>query len=150
MEVYASFAVLFARIENRLRMVMLISNRSKPCRYYQNGVCSIYESRPPACKLYPVTPYFDEILIDTSCPALGWEGLPIMEEGAVSRSFYHERLENFEQKLERTEEFLGNLDWKFRPVYEIDGIALLEYTGVQQNSFIQMHRASLKHLNHFT
>jgi len=144
--VYKNFLVAFARIDHKLRLVMLISNRIKPCLYYENKQCTIYDNRPPACHLYPITPFYDQVLVDSSCHAVGTQGTLLWSEGKVDASFYHERLENFDDKVQKCEQFLANLDWKFRPIFEIDGITLLEYVGVQQNSFIQMHKASLPFL----
>lgn len=150
--VYEHFLIAFAIIDKKLRMVMVFSNRVKACLYYKKGACTIYNKRPPACKLYPLAPYYDEILVDSSCPALGHIGIPIVRNGAtllsrVNEPFYHARLENFSDKVADSDLFLQRLNWEFRPILELEGIMLLTYTGAQQNSFIQMHKASLGFLD---
>ena len=132
-------------------MVMILSNGFSPCIYYKDGSCSIYDERPPACRLYPYTPYNDEVLIDTTCEAIGHEGIEINVGGTklleqVNPSFFHPRLEGFSAKLDRAEAFLESLNWEFRPILQLGDVMLLEYRGSQQNSFIQMHKASLEFL----
>ena len=146
--VYEKFLIAFALIDDKLRVVMLISNRNKPCIYYKDKRCTIYEERPPACVLYPYTPYFDEVLIDTACEAVGDVGLSLTQDAdklleKVHPSFYHKRLEGFSSKLEVTQEFLDNLDNNFEAIVDIEGITLMSYVGKEDNEFLKMHKASL-------
>ena len=150
--IYKKFLITFAVIDGRLRMVMILSNGFSPCLYYKEGACTIYDERPPACVLYPYTPYDDEVLIDTTCDAIGEIGSEVNVGGTklldqVDPSFYHPRLEGFSQKLDESEAFLESLNWEFRPILQLGDIMLQAYTGNQQNSFIQMHKASLEFLN---
>ena len=149
--VYKKFLIAFAVFEHRVKAVMLLSNKFSPCLYYKEGKCSIYEERPPVCKIYPYTPYFDDVLIDTACEGVGHNGMKMVREGECLKErmlegFYDERFENFMDKLADTDIFLEKLGFEFRPILEIEGVKLLEYIGSQQNSFIQMHKASLEFL----
>ena len=151
-DVYERFLIAFAYIDEKLRMVMLISNRKKPCIYYQEGLCTIYESRPPACVLYPFTPFYDELLIDTACDAVGSEGFLLQadeREGTqqIHPSFFHQRVENFFDKLKATERFLEGLDSSFEPILELDGVTLMHYVGTYRDDAIKMHHDSMKHLD---
>lgn len=148
-EVYEKFLIAFAFIDGQLRMLMVISNKFSPCMYYKNNQCTIYDTRPPACKLYPYTPYFEEILIDTQCEAVGEVGIPMVVNGTLLDSFKHKRLENFRDKLDDTQFYLYNLGHQFRPLIEIEGVMLLEYTGEVDDAFIQMHKTSLAHVGHW-
>ncbi len=149
--VYKKFLIAFAVIDGRMRALMLLSNRYSPCIYYKEGKCTIYDERPPACVIYPYTPFYDEILIDTSCPAVGLQGsemvipAPTVHE-QMHKDFFHERMVDFADKLADTDIFLEKLRFEFRPIFEIDGIKLLEYMGDQKNSYIQMHKASLEYM----
>lgn len=149
--VYKNFLIAFAVFEGRVKAVMLLSNQLRPCLYYKEGRCSIYETRPPACRMYPYTPYFDDVFIDTTCDAVGSEGFPMFDpdtsrSAPIPEAFYDKRFEEFSDKLADTDIFLDKLGFEFRPILEIGGVKLLEYLGEQQNSFIQMHKASLEFL----
>jgi len=150
--VFEKFLIAFALIDEKLRVVMLISDRKKPCLYYKESRCTIYEQRPPACVLYPYTPYFDEILIDTACDAVGGFGFELQQDKSTSLEmvhpdFYHKRLEGFPQKLEDTQNFLEELDDSFEALFDIEGLTLMAYTGVKDNDFLKMHKASLALVN---
>lgn len=149
--VYENFLIAFAYVDEKLRVVMLLSNRSTPCRFYVDNLCTIYESRPPACTLYPFTPYYDEVLIDTACHAVGSSGFSLIQEdkiglASVHPSFYHTRLEDFALKLKDTETFLENLGDDFEIILEVEGVSLMRYTGSVEHSALKMHKASLKHV----
>lgn len=148
--VYKKFLIAFAMIDDALRIVMLISNRDKPCIYYQNSRCTIYENRPPACVTYPFTPFYDEVLVDTACEAVGFVGFELKqeEEGVLEQihpSFYHKRFEDFSSKLKDTEKFLEDLDASFEVVLNVEGIDLMRYVGQKDSDVLKMHHASLEH-----
>lgn len=147
--VYENFLIAFALIDDKLRVVMLISNRTQPCIYYKENRCTIYEQRPPACVLYPYTPYFNDVLIDTACEAVGEQGFSLKQDAdtllaKVHPSFYHKRLESFSSKLGETQDFLESLDDNFEAILEVEGITLMAYVGKGNNDFLKMHKASLK------
>jgi uncharacterized protein len=153
--VYKNFLTAFAYIDGNLRLVMLISNRKKPCSYFKDGRCTIYNERPPACTMYPFTPYFDDVLIDTACEAVGFAGFELQmpdKEGLeqVHPSFYHPRLERFSDKYNDTVRFLERIDENFEVLLEIEGIALMAYKGSLDNEVIKMHQASLRHITSWT
>lgn len=150
--VFQKFLIAFARIDDKLRVVMLISNRKKPCIYYKDNKCSIYEERPPACVMYPITPYFNDVFIDTDCDAVGDIGFELRQDkdellDKVHPDFYHKRLENFSTKLGATQGFLDSLQECFEPLFDVEGITLMSYVGKDENTFLKMHRASLVFAN---
>jgi len=61
--VYKNFPIQFAYINNELKALMIINKGEGSCKYYKNNRCTIYNERPPACRMYPVSPYFDEFFI---------------------------------------------------------------------------------------
>ena len=151
-EVYKHFPILFGSVNGVFRPLMVLNDGNSVCSYLnENGQCSIYDERPPACKLYPVSPFFDEVFIDSACPSVSGEitGEPIIQKGKVTEKFYHQRLENFSQKLEKTSAFMKELVAKesdFEPVGEVSRVVLYKYVGSIENDLIKMHKASLKHL----
>lgn len=151
-EVYKHFPILFGSVNDVFRPLMLLNDGNSRCSYLdENGQCMIYEERPPSCRLYPVSPFFDEVFIDSNCPSVSGEmmGEPIVKAGKVVEKFYHERLENFTEKLEKTSAFMKELvknEGDFEPVGEVSGVILFRYTGGVENEYVQMHKSSLLHL----
>jgi len=151
-EVYENFAIVFTWDYGDLKAFMILNDGKSYCKYFDNntGYCTIYEKRSPACKLYPVSPYFDNIMVDTSCDAINTEfGTQIYQNGKVSDKFYHKRLNNFTKKLQETTDFLETINNKndFELVTNILGIDLYKYNKIDsKNKFIKMHLESLKHL----
>ena len=88
--------------------VMLLTDGEHSCKYLKNGKCSIYDSRPPACKIYPFSPYFDKLLIDLECEAVGniGEKLPTNYNEFTNSPFFEERFNNFVKKREKTIEYM--------------------------------------------
>ncbi len=153
-DVYKNFLIAFAWVDDQLRAVMVISDRKQPCIYYKNNLCTIYDQRPPACVLYPFTPYYDDVLIDTACDAVGAEGflLKQMQRKVIDQvhpDFYHSRLEYFSDKLDRTYSFLDGVKFHLEPLFEVEGIMLLRYSGSDENRWLKMHEASLEHQKHW-
>lgn len=150
--VYKNFLIAFAYVDGNLRVVMLISNKDKACQYYKDNLCTIYDSRPPACVMYPFTPYYDEVFIDSACEAVGYAGFELRQNeekllDQVHPSFYHERLVDFSQKLAKTELFLHTLEDKFEDMFEVQGIMLMKYKGSGEHKALQMHQDSLVHVS---
>ncbi|WP_294966517.1 YkgJ family cysteine cluster protein [Sulfurimonas sp.] len=106
-EVYNHFQIFFASIDNETRLVMILGGKESTCPYFEEDKCSIYEQRPPACKLYPLSPYYDEILINTSCSAVGSLGDIVSQNGKCTDKFYYKRFDNFTTKLSKTKEYIN-------------------------------------------
>jgi len=104
-KVYEHFPILIAKLDV-FKPVMLLSNEEK-CPYLKNGKCSIYDTRPPACKIYPYSPWYDKILIDLSCPGIGIKGkkLPCSKTEFINSDFYEERFDRITEKLNKTLEW---------------------------------------------
>lgn len=146
-EVYSYFPIVFTLIQEEWRALILMANENSSCHYYQDGYCTIYEHRPPGCRIYPINPYYNDILIDTSCHAVNTkEGLFLASKEEINSSFYHKRLDNFEIKRQRSEDYLKQLQEGFELIGEIAEMKLYQYSGEENDHYITMHRKSLKML----
>lgn len=147
-KVYKNFAIVFTIIGKKLRALVVLNDGKSFCKYYVDNKCSIYEERTPSCKLYPIAPYFDDILVDTSCPSINFEiGDSICNQGKIDKKFFTDRLKNFNQKLIDTYNFLETIydinDFKF--IGHVKGTPLLKYTKETNDIYIKMHLESLVH-----
>jgi len=115
-----------------------MSGKEKRCPYLENEKCSIYENSPPTCRLYPLSPYYDDILINTSCKAVGLVGDTISENGKCTDEFYHERLDNFSSKLQEKKEYISQRESELEEIDEISGIKLFNYVGQMQDKYQEM------------
>lgn len=151
-EVYKNFTITFALNDRKLRAYVILNNGKDHCKYYINNQCSIYEQRTPACKLYPVSPYFENILIDTECPSINTEyGEAICSEGKLNDTFSTDRLTDFNEKLKASFDFydsIHNIN-NFKFLGDILGMQLLKYVGPSDNKYIKMHKESLIHYENF-
>jgi Fe-S-cluster containining protein len=147
-EVYPHFPILFGEIDGNLKALMMINDGQSDCRYLSNGKCTIYDDRPPACKMYPISPYFDQIYIDVDCHAVGVVGDAIVKDGQINSNFYHNRIIDFPTKLAFTHAFLSTINNSLEFVLQIKNtdIKLYKYVGIINNEHIQMHKKSLKKL----
>ena len=104
--------------------VMLLTDGENGCKYLKNGKCEIYNNRPPACKIYPFSPFYDDIFIDLSCKAIGIEGkkLPCNKEEYINSEFFEERFIDFRKKRQKTIEYMKTKKLIFDK--EIKGIKL--------------------------
>ena len=104
--------------------VMLLTDGENACKYLKNGRCEIYEKRPPACRIYPFSPYYDEIFLDLSCNGVGIEGkkLPSNWKEFQNSPFFEERFIDFKKKREKTLEYMKQKELIFDK--EIKGIKL--------------------------
>ena len=144
-EVYQNFPIVFAKISDELRILMVLSKEDGPCRHYENKQCSIYDKRPPSCRLYPLNPFDDDILIDTTCKALSDnDGVFFASNNSINSQFYHKRLENFKSKREDTARYLQTIVHDLTVIGELGGLLLYKYTGALKDKYIDMHRSSLK------
>jgi Fe-S-cluster containining protein len=148
-EVYNHFPIFFASIDNETRLVMILGAKESNCPYFEEDKCSIYEQRPPACKLYPLSPYYDEILIDTSCNAVGSLGDIVSKNGKCTDKFYYERFDNFITKISKTKEYINKRENKLDEVDEIVGIKIFNYIGEMQDEHQEMISSSQKHYTLF-
>lgn len=148
-EVYNHFPIVFSMKEQKLVAYVLLNDGKNYCKYYINQQCSIYLQRPPACKLYPVSPYFEHIFIDTACPSVNQKsGYVLCNDGKLNSAFATKRLENFVEKLQMTRTFLESINHfdHFDHIGDIFGLSLFKYNQPSDNKYIQMHQASLEHL----
>lgn len=151
--VYRHFPIVFSFKEEALVAYVLLNDGKGHCPYFEDKRCSIYDQRPPACKLYPISPYFEHILVDTSCPSVNaHSGTLLCHNGVLEKTFYTKRLENFVAKKEATERFFANLEHKedFAYLGDVSGLPLYQYIKQSESEYIHMHKASLKHFwNYF-
>lgn len=147
-EVYRAFPIVFAKLSGEWRIVMMMGDNGK-CRYYHDNRCTVYDSRPPSCRIYPLSPYFDDILVDTACPAVNPAyGSPLADDGRIHPDFDHRRLQNFDAKRQKTVAYLRQLTAHLRPIGQRNGIDVYRYDGPMDDPYIRMHRTSL--LLHWT
>jgi Fe-S-cluster containining protein len=147
-EVYQNFAVLFGVIGEEIKLLMILNDGRSACRFLDSkGQCSIYDNRPPACQLYPFTPFNDQLLVDSSCDGVAKEGSEIYSKhNGVNKTFYHQRLENFEAKRKKTMEFILEHTKSLQFLKTIKGIPLFYSTKRTENNYLLMHQNSLHHL----
>jgi len=88
--------------------VMLLTDGNNPCKYLKDGKCDIYDFRPPACKIYPFSPYYDDIFIDLECDAISNQGdrLPANKKEFFKSCFFDDRMIDFKNKRDKTIEFM--------------------------------------------
>ncbi len=149
-EVFEHFPIVFAFHESHLNVFMLINDGQSACRYLSANGCSIYDHRPPACKLYPISPYYEHILVDTSCPSVNFShGTKLCRQGKLHQAFQTRRLENFVAKRAATQAFLRTLDCQrdLSLLGEVSGIQLYAYAGTSAHRCMAMHRHSLQYLS---
>lgn len=147
-DVYKLFPILFTYINNELRAVILLGDKDG-CRYLSSSGCAIYEFRPPSCRLYPITPFFDDIFIDTSCLAVGKVGEIIAQNGKACSAYRHERLNNFSQKLRDSQKFLSAISGMLVPIGERKGFLMFAVDADMDGEYgylLRLHAESLKFL----
>jgi len=147
-EVYKNFAIMFVKIDSETKPVIVLNNGKEPCVYYEDGQCGIYETRAPACRIYPMSPYIDgSVYVDMSCPAVGDIGSFLCNSEKFSNTYYHKRFENITQKLKTTFELMEKIKSDLVIECKVKNMLLYKYKGDLNNDFINMHYESLKHLN---
>ncbi|MDY0263714.1 MAG: YkgJ family cysteine cluster protein [Sulfurospirillum cavolei] len=150
--VYRYFPIVFSFLEDTLGVFVLLNDGKNQCRYFENKRCSIYDHRPPACRLYPVSPYFEHLLVDTKCPSLSrTEGRLLCKNGVLESAFYTKRLENFVAKKEETRLFLERMNDRndFEYIGKIADTSLYVSKHADQNRYLKMHAESLKFLTSY-
>jgi len=142
--VYKNFEIFFGFVDGNLKALMVLNRgRTDVCKYLENGVCTIYENRPPACKLYPLSPYYDEIYVDSSCDGVSSSGEFLVSTDKINQNFKDERLENFSLKLKNTNDWLEKIKDDLEYVDVVMGIKLLKYRGLLDDRYIMMHLNSM-------
>jgi Fe-S-cluster containining protein len=141
-KVYKHFAILFVDIVY-MRPVMVIA-KDDVCRYLENEKCSIYEKRPPACKTYPFSPFFDKLYIDVGCNGVGIEGEFLPLKNFENSQFFDDRYIDFENKLLKTNIWLESK--KFKKAGKIRGFDYFVLEKVE-DEFDKMHYQSLKFIS---
>ena len=144
--VYRDFPIVFSFLEDTLGVFVLLNDGENTCRYLDHKRCSIYDARPPACRLYPVSPYFEHLLVDTKCPSLSrTQGRLLCKNGVLESAFYTKRLEKFVAKKEETRLFLEGINDRndFEYVGKIADTPLYVYKPTSQNRYLSMHLESL-------
>ena len=150
------FPILFGYIDYNLKCFILFSNGDSACPYLINNICSIYSNRPPACKTYPLSPFNDQVLCDTSCPAVQYKsdfpfGIPFIENNKINQSFHPTRFDNFVSKYKKTKKWLDSIEDKL--VYlnaELQGIKLFKLDpNLHSDEYSNLHFNSLKNLKLF-
>ena len=146
-KVYKYFPILIAKLDT-YKPVMLLSN-GVSCPYLKENKCTIYEKRPPACKIYPYSPWYDSILLDLSCKGIGIEGspLPTRKEDFIKSDFYEERFENITEKLNKTSKWIEKLTLEY--FGKIQHIKLYKIKNMHKDKFTDMYEKSLVHLKKY-
>jgi Fe-S-cluster containining protein len=118
------------------------------CPYLKQNKCSIYEFRPPACKIYPFSPWFGEIILDLSCDGIGIKGenLPLSKQTFKNSKFYDERIENIEKKLKKTNNWLKQQ--KLTYLIKINNIKIYKIKN-QADKYNKLIQDSYKNLDIF-
>ena len=146
-EVYENFAIGFAKIETDIKPVVILNDGKSSCKYNINNKCTIYDIRPPACKMYPISPYIDgNIYVDVSCEAVGMSGEFLCDSNGFSDAFYHKRVQNITHKLRLTFEWTQKISDNLVPLVKIKDIMIFKYNGDINDQYIQMHQKSLVHV----
>ena len=156
-EVYERFPILFAQVGQMFKSVIILNNGEDDCIYFdaKTKLCTIYEHRPPACVMYPISPLFDEICVDTSCHAVSErEGEFLCDSQSFSKKFHHKRIDNFYEKLRYTQKFLNQIRFNTIKKITILGINLYQFDGQcaidsEFEPYINMHFDSLKHIQNY-
>ena len=140
-EVYQFFPIFFSFFDNEI--IPIIELGEDRCRYFKNNRCEIYEFRPPGCKTYPIIPYFDEILVDISCPAVGNDGEFLVSKEKINPKFFHKRIENLTKKRENTLNLTNSIkdDLVF---FKNNVLDLYIYPKKTDNEYLKLHQKSIK------
>jgi Fe-S-cluster containining protein len=146
-KVYKYFPILVIFIPEPKLVIPLALKKS--CPYLNENKCTIYENRPPACKIYPYSPWYGEILLDISCEGIGTKGekLPLSYKEFKNSKFYDERIENIEEKLNKTNKWLKKQQIKFLAKINDIKIYKIKYQNNFYNNLIQSSYKNLKIFN---
>jgi len=145
-KVYKYFPIIFAKLDFYKPVIMISSKNG--CPYLENGLCTIYENRPPACKLYPYSPWYDKLLLDIACKGVGIEGdyLPLNFEDFKKSKFFEKRVEDIDLKIKKTREWLRENKIEFFTNFK--GVKLYKLTTFN-DKYAQMVKKSQIHLEKY-
>jgi Fe-S-cluster containining protein len=146
-KVYKFFPIFVIFLPEPKLVIPLSLN--KGCPYLENNKCSIYEFRPPACKIYPFSPWFGEIILDLSCDGIGINGekLPLTKNEFKHSKFYDERIENIEEKLNKTNNWIKKQKLKYLTKINNIKIYKIKKNNDNFNNFIQLSYKNLEIFN---
>ncbi|MFP4486746.1 MAG: YkgJ family cysteine cluster protein [Campylobacterales bacterium] len=144
-DVYRFFPILFGVLDSKIRAFILLSDGHSTCPYLSKNGCEIYEHRPPGCRIYPFSPYFDDIVFDDQCDALG-SGDIVAKDGFIDARFYHRRLEGFKEKFEKSLEYYKSLEDNLIEHTKVQDFTLYKYTKKPHDDYLLMHHRSLQAL----
>ena len=123
------FEIKAIKLEGEIVPVMLLTDGENPCKYLNKGKCKIYENRPPACKIYPFSPFYDELFLDLSCQAISYKEtilkLPRTKNEFLNSQFFEERVIDFKEKREKTLKYMKKQKLTFYK--KIKGIELFNF-----------------------
>ena len=145
-----NFPILFLYGEKGyIRPVVLLTNGKDFCKYLENMKCSIYESRPSVCQIYPLSPHItDEIFIDNACPSVTKEENTNINNDKILEQFNHKNFNNYSDKYVNTQAYFHpynkkeNIDFAIK----INGIEFYKFNKDFGQEYIKIHMDSLKHL----
>jgi len=146
-KVYEYFPILIAKLDI-FKPVMLLSNEIS-CPYLKEDWCSIYENRPPACKIYPYSPWYDKILLDLSCKGIGTKGkiIPTDYNEFKNSTFFEKRFINITEKLQNTLKWLEKEE--LTDFGEYKNIKLYKLKP-NDNHYNLLHQKSLQNLKNYS
>jgi Fe-S-cluster containining protein len=146
-KVYKFFPIFIIFIPHP-KLVIPLSLKNH-CPYLKYSKCTIYESRPPACKIYPFSPWYGEIILDLSCDGIGIKGknLPLNINEFKNSQFYDERIENIEEKLEKTDNWIKNQKLTYLTKKNNIKIYKIKHQNDKYNNLIQLSYQNLKIFN---
>lgn len=147
--------------EQFLLPVVLLTNGKNFCKYFHDFDCSIYDQRPSVCKAYPLSPYYEnKIHIDKFCPAVEenynmdtnnkYEGDFIVKNGVVQDKYFHEILDNYEEKFIKTGLHFKDVNKeKIELLCEIHRKKIYKLNEKVDDKFFNLHQLSLKKFDYY-
>ena len=89
----------------------------------------------------------NDIYIDTSCPAVSEAGVKIIDKGKVDPNFYHEVLDNYQDKILNTHRlFLNFSENDLETAIVLNNIKFYRFKDDHNDGYIKLHLRSLKNL----
>lgn len=145
-----NFPILFIFGElGYAKPVVLLTNGKDFCKYIKNNRCTIYESRPSICRVYPLSANIDnQVYIDQSCPALSMSDKKPVDNTKILKEFDNPILDNYQDKYINTHNQFDQYNQKenFNLVFTINGVKLFKFNKDFDDEYVKLHLKSLKHL----
>ncbi len=134
-----------------LKPVILLTNGKSYCRYLKDSKCSIYETRPSICRVYPLSPHLtNDIFIDTLCPAVNEKGNILINNGIITqKSFNNEIFDNYKDKYINMHLHFENYNNKenLEVLIEIAGDTFYKFKEDFNDKYLKIHQSSLKNFD---